>query len=136
MTDISAEDLATLVAIEVGQAEAMGEEKNNANKAKMNALMGDEAAMAAEMKLAEDTFAAADTNGDGTLNEAEWADYSAKTVANARASGWHVLDPSESDLATSFAIYKKIGGDDKGVPKATLFAIGEKVMVATMEKMG
>ena len=135
MTDISAEDLAVLVGLEKAQAEALGKEKNDANKAKMEALMGDEAAMGAEMQMAKDTFKASDTNGDGTLNEAEFADYTRKTIANATANGWHVLDVSDDDIAKSFAIYKKVGGDDRGVPEATLFAIGETVMVKTMEEM-
>ena len=51
------------------------------------AMMGDPAKIEEGKAEATATFQAADTDGDGLLNKAEWIDYCYKGEANAKAKG-------------------------------------------------
>ena len=98
MCEISDSDLKILVDLQLAEMDRIGADGNAKNKEMMAALMADEAAMGKEMEESTATFAAADTDGDGLLNLAEFRDWCAKSDANAKAKGWNTSPGSDEDI--------------------------------------
>ena len=127
---LSAEDLATLVAIDKKQRAKLTEEQNASNKAKLAELMTDQEKMAEAVATHQELIAAADADGDGKLNLDEWKAYTKASVARGTEKGWHVAEHDDADVEVSWAVYCRAGGDEGGVTAATLMACSGQVMKA------
>ena len=75
----------------------------------------------------KDSFTAADTDGDGLLNEAEYLDFTRKIEGNARADGYHIVETPEEDVKKVWEAYCRITGKG-GVDQTTMMTVGEKAM--------
>ena len=135
MEGVDQADFDILVDLETAALNRCTAEQRAENMKLIGEAYADETKMAAEIEKMNQTFKAADTDGDGLLNEAEWLDFTRKTEANAKADGYHLVDTPEEDIKKSWETYCRICGKG-GVDQETMMKVGEKVMEKAMEAVG
>ena len=84
------------------------------------------------------TFQAADTNQDGVLDKAEFADFMNKMSQNAKARGVPAMSEDDVDEATKDAVWGLFNGesDGDGVKPADVGAVIMKIGARTRELTG
>ena len=120
MSEISAADLETLVALRKKGMDAVSAETKAKAKAIREEAMSEEN-KAATMEKMQAGFAKADADGDGRLNEAEFIAFTRGMGAAMREKGVDLPEAPEDDLKAVYAIHNKASGDD-GVSALELMA--------------
>ena len=120
MSEISAADLETLIALRKKGIEATSEEMRAKAKAMRAEAMSDENKEATMEKM-KAGFTKADADGDGRLNEAEFIAFTRGIGAAMREKGVDLPEASDDDLKTVYAIHNKSSADD-GVSALELMA--------------
>ena len=111
-------DLERAIQLGVEKNARLTDEQRDTNKAKFTALMTDKDKLANVMEESKGRFEAADTDGDGRLNEAEWQAYAEKETSHAADQGWQVAPWDETAVAASLEAYgllNKITDDTEGI---------------------
>ena len=111
----------------------MSAEEREQNKKVLADIMATEESKAAAGAEATATFQAADTDGDGLLNFAEFKDFASKTRANWVAKGGVGPEPTEKNMETSYAIHNSATPETEGISLADYFANVGQYMKARAE---
>ena len=130
MAQATPAQIAELVAMQEAVELKLTQAQRDENKAKWEAMMGDEAAMA---KFGEDdqaAFMAADTDQDGKLNHAEFIDFSRKQESTAKAQGWHITSSTDEEIEEWWTKMTTIAGTPDAISKADYDAIYGAMMEA------
>ena len=135
MAKANEEQLAEIMGWHADRQKELSDDQRAENKTKFAALMGDADKMQAAKAEADATFAASDTNQDGTLTLAEFQDFAAKSRANAAAKGWHMPENREGDVEKWWSKMCEIAGTPNGISKADHDSIQAQVMGAWAAKM-
>ena len=109
------------------------QEQRDENKAKFQALLADPAKMEEAKADGHATFVAADADGNGSLNKAEFFDHARKGEANAKAKGWHIVETTDEELENWFTKICELAGADE-VSEAAHQAITKQFMGAVIAK--
>ena len=101
----------------------------------MAEVMADPAKIEEMKAMADATFQAADTDGDGKLNLAEYMDFSAKTRQNSAAAGVTHPETSDAELEQWWNMLVTIAGTPDGISKADHDSITAQIKQAVKAKM-
>ena len=113
------------------EAEAtLSAEENEANKKVFADMMATEESKAAAGAEATATFQAADTDGDGLLNLAEFKDFAKKQHSNWIAKGGFGPEPTDANLETAYSVHNSATPETEGISLADYFAnVGQYLKV-------
>ena len=124
---LSADDLATMVAITKKGHEKLTAEQQASNQAKFDELMADPEKMKAGVEGQKLLFEKADKNSNGVLTYEEFLQFAALGREQATQKGWAMGEQAEEDLKTSFDIHMRAQGEGDGVKFETVLAVGGQV---------
>ena len=118
MAQASAEQLAAIVEKSRARQASLTQEQKDANKAKMQELMADPAKVQEMMSMGSDAFLAADADGDGKLNFAEYKVFAATIKEKQLAHGIHHPETSDAELEDWWTTLCTIAGTPDGISQA------------------
>ena len=127
---LTPDQLAYFKSLEDGHMASLTEEQR-AKEKEIEAGMADEAKMAEMMAEFSATFKAADTDGDGSLNFAEYKDFNVKSRANHVARGGAPYELSAEDEQKCFDIMVAYNPESgAGITEADMMAAWGEVEAA------
>ena len=98
------------------------EEEKQVDRAFMASMQESPEAMQKMMTEASADFAAADANGDGVLDLAEYTVFHNGQIATWKARG-HFVDEREDQIAATFGILDDFNGETQGISEADYMAM-------------